>query len=128
MVTCRQKRNEIKKINMEPYGVAETQTKELIALIDAALKAIGACLDGAQQEKEKERTENPWYPPPDADAPGSAGNHGHGVCGSGRRYAGQSGRAKCRISTVSWSWTSRPAVSSAKQRETLLQRLQRAAQ
>ena len=52
------KRKEIKKIYMQPYEVVEAQTKELIALIDAPLKAIGTYLDSAQEaEKEKKRQE-----------------------------------------------------------------------
>ncbi|MBQ6719446.1 MAG: DUF1351 domain-containing protein [Oscillospiraceae bacterium] len=52
------KRKEIKKIYMQPYEVVEAQTKELIALIDAPLKAIGTYLDSAQEaEKEQKRQE-----------------------------------------------------------------------
>ena len=52
------KRKEIKKIYMQPYEVVEAQTKELIALIDAPLKAIGAYLDSAKEaEKEQKRQE-----------------------------------------------------------------------
>ena len=52
------KRKEIKKIYMQPYEVVEAQTKELIALIDAPLKAIGTYLDSAKEaEKEKKRQE-----------------------------------------------------------------------
>lgn len=52
------KRKEIKKIYMQPYEVVEAQTKELIALIDAPLKAIGTYLDSAKEaEKEQKRQE-----------------------------------------------------------------------
>ena len=52
------KRKEIKKIYMQPYEIVEAQTKELIALIDAPLKAIGAYLDSAKEaEKEQKRQE-----------------------------------------------------------------------
>ena len=52
------KRKEIKKIYMQPYEIVEAQTRELIALIDAPLKAIGTYLDSAQEaEKEKKRQE-----------------------------------------------------------------------
>ena len=39
------KRKEIKKIYMQPYEIVETQTKELIAMIDEPLKDISAFLD-----------------------------------------------------------------------------------
>ena len=53
-----EKRKEIKKIYMQPYEVVESQTKELIALIDAPLKAIGTYLDSAKEaEKEQKRQE-----------------------------------------------------------------------
>ena len=53
-----EKRKEIKKIYMQPYEVVDSQTKELIALIDAPLKAIGAYLDSAKEaEKEQKRQE-----------------------------------------------------------------------
>ena len=52
------KRKEIKKIYMQPYEIVEAQTKELIALIDAPLKAIGTYLDSAKEaEKERKRRE-----------------------------------------------------------------------
>lgn len=52
------KRKEIKKIYMQPYEVVEAQTKELIVLIDAPLKAIGTYLDSAKEaEKEQKRQE-----------------------------------------------------------------------
>ena len=52
------KRKEIKKIYMQPYEIVEAQTKELIALIDAPLKAIGTYLDSAKEaEKEQKRQE-----------------------------------------------------------------------
>ena len=52
------RRKEIKKIYMQPYEVVEAQTKELIALIDAPLKAIGTYLDSAKKaEKEQKRQE-----------------------------------------------------------------------
>jgi len=52
------KRKEIKKIYMQPYEIVDAQTKELIALIDAPLKAIGTYLDSAKEaEKEQKRQE-----------------------------------------------------------------------
>lgn len=52
------KRKEIKKIYMQPYEIVEAQTRELIALIDAPLKAIGTYLDSAKEaEKEQKRQE-----------------------------------------------------------------------
>lgn len=52
------KRKEIKKIYMQPYEIVDAQTRELIALIDAPLKAIGAYLDSAKEaEKEQKRQE-----------------------------------------------------------------------
>lgn len=53
-----EKRKEIKKIYMQPYEIVDAQTKELIALIDAPLKAIGTYLDSAKEaEKEQKRQE-----------------------------------------------------------------------
>ena len=52
------KRKEIKKIYMQPYEIVDAQTRELIALIDAPLKAIGTYLDSAKEaEKEQKRQE-----------------------------------------------------------------------
>lgn len=52
------KRKEIKKIYMQPYEIVEAQTKELTALIDEPLKAIGVFLDNAKEaEKEQKRQE-----------------------------------------------------------------------
>lgn len=52
------KRKEIKKIYMQPYEIVEEQTKELTALIDEPLKAIGVYLENAKEaEKEQKRQE-----------------------------------------------------------------------